>query len=77
VRVGTSGMVVNCSSILLLLVYHINMGTNCSRGEQEGKYYFYENRGSTSPQSSCQYSDYIGGSVTLYGSYYTLTKSIP
>ena len=56
----------NCSSILLLLVYHINMGTNCARGEQEGIYYFYENRGSIGPQSSCQYSDYIEGSVILY-----------
>ena len=44
---------------------------------QEGKCHIYENRGSNSPQSNCQYSDYLGGSVTLCGSYNTLTKSIP
>jgi len=74
--VGTFGMVCNCSSILLPLVYHINWETDRSKGEQEGKHYFYENRGCISLQSNYLYSEYLGGSVILYSSRYTITKSI-
>jgi len=74
--VGTFGMVCNCSSILLPLFYHINWETGHSKGEQEGKHYFYENRGLLSPQSNYLYFEYLRGSVILYGSHYTITKSI-
>ena len=74
--VGTVGMVCNCSSILLPLVYHINWETDRSKGEQEGKHYFYENRGCISLQSNYLYSEYLGGSVILHSSRYTITKSI-
>jgi len=63
-------MVCNCSSILLPLVYHINWETDRSKGEQEGKHYFYGNRGFISPQSNYVYSEYLGGSVILYSSHY-------
>jgi len=64
-------------SILLPLVYHINWDTECSKGEQEGKHYFYENRGFISPQCNHPYSDYLGGSVILYSSCYIITRLIP
>ena len=37
-------MVGNCSSILLLLIYHMNLEGDRSKGKQEGKHYLFENR---------------------------------
>jgi len=71
------GMVGNCSSILLLLIYHMNLEVDHSKGKQEGKHYFLENRGSIGSQSEYLFSEYLEGLRILYSSCCTLTRSTP